>query len=163
MQQTVITVNSRKYDQSVRRSWTCRLTERNDTLFVFVGEFAFDVSHPDLGEISKGTVSYEYYWLDRWFNIFRFHHPDGTFRNWYCNVNMPPNFDGRVLDYVDLDIDILIWPGGEPQVLDEDEFAMNAAEYRYPTEILEQALSAKRELLAMYAARKFPFDLIETG
>ena len=105
-----ITINSRKYDQSIRRTWTCELIERNDPLIVVVGEFDRDVEHPGLGSISRGTVSYEYYWLDRWYNIFRFHEPDGALRNYYCNVAMPPTLDNGVLDYVDLDIDIVVWP-----------------------------------------------------
>jgi hypothetical protein len=45
------------------------------------GEFAEDVEHSNLGQIKNGTVSHEYFWLDRWYNVFRFHEPDGTLRN----------------------------------------------------------------------------------
>ena len=158
MQSPIVTINSRKYDHTIRRSWQARLIEQKAYLLLFVGEFAEDVHHPDLGHILAGTISYEYYWLDRWYNVFRFHEPEGTFRNWYCNVNMPPTFDGAVLDYVDLDIDVLIWPGMEPNILDEQDFAENAIAYAYPAEVSKNAKGALVELLRNIETREFPFS-----
>ena len=126
-----ITINSRKFDGKIHRSWKCKLVERKDSLLVFVGEFEEEVSHPKLGLIRRGTVSYEYYWLDRWFNIFRFHEPDGRLRNFYCNINAPPEFDGTTLHFIDLDVDILVSPNMSFQVLDEDEFNVNALRFNY--------------------------------
>jgi uncharacterized protein len=153
-----VTINSRKYDLTIRRSWQARLIETKGSLLVFVGVFAEGVQHPDLGRISSGTISYEYYWLDRWYNVFRFHEPDGTFRNWYCNINMPPKFEGSVLDYVDLDIDILIWPGKEPIVLDEDEFEENAALFNYPEEVITGSRTGLALLQRDIEAQAFPFS-----
>ncbi|MBC7900349.1 MAG: DUF402 domain-containing protein, partial [Saprospiraceae bacterium] len=136
MRNEIITVNSRKYDLSIRRSWNCRLAERLDPLLTFVGEFETDVNHPDLGFIRRGTVSYEYYWLGRWYNVFRFHEPGGEFRNFYCNINMPPSFENNVLDYVDLDIDILVWEDGSYKILDLEEFETNAVKYKYPGDVV---------------------------
>jgi len=152
-----ITVISRKFDQSIRRTWKCRLIERHDPLLVFVGEFDLDVEHPDLGFIAKGTVSYEYYWLDRWYNVFRFENTDGSFRNFYCNINMPPTFRDSVLDYVDLEIDIVVWPDGMVNVLDEDDFAANAALFDYPDEVVANARTAQLELIRMINDREHPF------
>ena len=45
--------------------------------------------------LHRERISLEYYWLDRWYNVFRFSDPDGKLRNYYCNVNVPPQFDGR--------------------------------------------------------------------
>ncbi len=128
----IITINSRKFDQSIRRSWTARLIERRPQLLVFEGVFDRDVAHPDLGLISAGTISREFYWLDRWYNVFLFHEPAGEFRNYYCNINMPPSFSGTTLDYVDLDIDVVIWPDKRVEVLDIAEFEKNARLFEYP-------------------------------
>jgi protein associated with RNAse G/E len=146
----MITVNSRGYDGTIRRSWKCELIERVDPLLVFVGEFDDDVEHPDLGRIEKGTKSYEYYWLDRWYNIFRFYTPAGELRNFYCNISMPPQFDGEVLDYIDLDIDIVVWPDHRYSVLDRDDYVANSAKFGYPAEVnakVEQTLNELLELI----------------
>src|SRR5437764_1093318 len=95
-----ITVRSRKYDMQVRRTWTCEVLEQTEDLIYAAGVFDIDVEHPGLGSISRGTVSHEYYWFSRWYNVFRFHEPDGSFRNYYCNIAMPPTLTDGFLDYV---------------------------------------------------------------
>ena len=152
-----ITVNSRKYDQSIRKSWKCELLEENDPLIVTVGVFDEDVKHPGLGSILNGTISYEYYWLDRWYNVFRFHEPDGSFRNFYCNVSMPPVFENDVLDYVDLDLDVLIWPDFRYEVLDKEDFELNSAKYDYSQDTRDKATDSLAELLRVIEKREFPF------
>lgn len=152
----MITVKSRKYDGTVRRSWNCELLEQTGSRLVFVGTFDRDVSHPDLGRINKGTVSYEYYWLDRWYNIFRFHEPSGTLRNFYCNINMPPQFSDGTLDYVDLDIDILVWPDYDYVVLDRDEYEQNAKTFGYPPEIDVKVQEALAQVLELIKTRNLP-------
>lgn len=151
-----ITINSRKYDQSIRRTWTCNLIERNDSLIMLVGEFDRDVEHPGLGTISRGTLSYEYYWHDRWFNIFRFHEPDGALRNYYCNVAMPPTLANCVLDYVDLDIDIVVWPDGKYEVVDRDDFERNALKYGYTEDVRRRAEISVDELIRMIERGELP-------
>jgi protein associated with RNAse G/E len=153
---TEIAVNSRKYDGRVRRTWTGGLVSRSEELIVLVGRFDRDVEHTDLGLISRGTVSFEHFWLDRWYNIFRFHEPDGKLKAWYCNVAMPPEFDGDVLDFVDLDLDVVVLPDFSYEVLDRDDFEQNSAKYRYPAQVCEAAESALDELIAMIDDRRLP-------
>ncbi|MFN6963381.1 MAG: DUF402 domain-containing protein [Pyrinomonadaceae bacterium] len=153
-----ITVIARHFDRSLRRTWNCRAVDTIGDLHVLVGEFDREVIHPELGIIRRGTLSYEFYWLDRWYNVFRFHEPDGELRNYYCNVNMPPSFDGRTLDYVDLDIDILVTPDMSTKILDLDEFETNCRRYQIPEDIRERAHQAVRDLLGMVQKRDFPFD-----
>ncbi len=158
MEPKIITVNSRKYDQSIRRSWECRLLEQSGSQLVFVGEFADEVSHPDLGLIKKGTISYEYYWLDRWYSIFRFHEPGGEFRNYYCNINMPPVFENGVLDFVDLDIDVLVWPDSRYLVLDEDEYEENAVKFGYPDNVKTAVSETLSNLIKIIKNKGLPGD-----
>jgi protein associated with RNAse G/E len=155
-----ITVISRKYDLSIRRTWKCDLVGRSGPLIELIGAFAEEVEHPDLGLIKKGTLSHEYFWLDRWFNVFRFQEPGHTLRNFYCNLNMPPQFDGETLDYVDLEIDLLLWPDGRVITLDEDEFAENAVKYEYSIIVIQNVDSALIELRALISARQFPFNTV---
>jgi uncharacterized protein len=155
-----IKVNSRKYDHSIRKSWTCELLEESDSLLVLSGIFDVDVSHPGLGEIRRGTISREYYWFDRWYNIFRFDEPDDTaLRNFYCNYAMPPVSAGGVLDYVDLDIDMIVWPDLSFDVLDRDDFEENAVKYRYTNEIRIRAEQTIEELKLTIENREFPFNV----
>lgn len=155
------TINSRRYDRSIRKTWTCELIEQRETLLLFRGVFDREVHHPDLGHIEIGTVSYEYYWLDRWYNVFRFHRPNGRFRNFYCNINMPPERGDGFLDYVDLDLDLLSDTDGNFRILDEDEYLENSKTFGYSTQIIHSVDAAVTELKSLIANRQFPFDLQE--
>src|SRR5207253_684501 len=98
------------------RSWQAGLVKEGPDLLIAVGVFGQTVEHDDLGTIHKGTVSFEYFWSNRWYNIFRFLEPDGQFRNFYCNIAMPPSVHGDVLEFVDLDIDVVVWADGHREV-----------------------------------------------
>ena len=154
-----ITVNSRKYDRSIRRTWTCDIVGQTDTLIVLRGEFDRDIKHPGLGSISRGTISYEYFWLDRWYNIFRFHEPDGSLRNYYCNVAMPPTFADGILDYVDLDIDVVVWPDNKFEVVDRDDFERNTLKYGYTDDVKLRAEESVDEIIRMIERDEMPKGL----
>jgi protein associated with RNAse G/E len=153
-----VTVRVLKYDGAEYRRWHARLARRESPLIVLEAAFDFDVQHHLLGDIQRGTRTIEYYWLDRWYNVFRFLEADGGTRLFYCNVNMPPTFENDVLTYIDLDIDILVQPDHSYQVLDLEEFAANAARYGYSEKIERQARAAVDELSSMIETRQFPFD-----
>lgn len=157
-QTPLITVRACKYDGREHRRWQAQVLRRVDSLIVLDGRFTEEIRHNLLGTIVPGTVSIEYYWMERWYNVFRFLKPSGELRNYYCNVNVPPLFDGRVLSFVDLDMDILVAPDLSYQVLDEDEFEANAVRYKYPPEVRTRAQQALAELSEMIEKRRFPFD-----
>ena len=156
--QRQITVNSCKYDGSAHRSWTAELIELSGPLLVLDGVFDTDINHSSLGLIKRGTRSIEYYWLDRWYNVFRFVEMDGTLRNYYCNVNIPPAFDGDTLSYIDLDLDMLVATNLKYVLLDEDEFEINAARFNYTPEVKINAKGAVNELISLIEKKEFPFD-----
>jgi uncharacterized protein len=153
-----VTVKSRNYDGSIRRSWLCELIELTDDRIVLAGKFESDVGHPDLGLIMKGTVSHEYFWFDKWYNVFRFHEPDGRFRNFYCNLSMPPVFSDGILEYVDLDIDVVVWPDHRVEVLDREEFKTNVPVFGYTPETIGRAEAALEQLKLAIERGEFPFD-----
>lgn len=148
---------SRKFDGGGEKRWLARILSFDGNLLTLSAVFAFDVRHPQLGFIPQGTVSIEYFWLDKWYNVFRFLKPDGELRNFYCNINLPPIFDGYTLTYADLDLDLLVQPDYSWQLLDEEEFRENAAAFGYAPDICAQAYAAVEELKALCRARKFPF------
>ena len=152
-----ITVRVLKHDRAEYRRWKARLSRRDEDLIILDAEFDVDVSHELLGEIKRRTKTVEYYWLNRWYNVFRFLKDDGSTRLWYCNINTPPEFNGGTLSYVDLDIDLLVQPDFSFQVLDEGEFETNAGLYGYSKEEKLSVRSAVDELIAMIEQHHFPF------
>lgn len=95
----------------------------------------------------------ETYYTDRWYNIFQIHaREDGSLRGWYCNVAHPANIDGDRLTYVDLALDLLVFPDGRQMILDEDEFTL-----------LEISPDARQQALAALKELQSRFDSLLTG
>jgi uncharacterized protein len=143
-----IVVRVLKYDGRERRRWAAQVVKQVGPLIVLDAVFDEEIQHDLLGTIALGTVSKEYYWLDRRYNIFRFN------ERFYCNVTQPPSFDGATLTYVDLDIDVLVESDFSYQVLDLEDFE----NYPYPTDLKEKARQALAELINLVEARSFPFN-----
>lgn len=159
-----ITVRVLKYDGAEYRRWNAHLKNQDGSLIILDAEFEEEVRHESLGTIPKGTRTIEYYWLDRCYNIFRFLKEDGSTRVWYCNVNTPPELINNDLSYIDLDLDILVQPDLFYQVMDFDEFEVNAERYGYSEEVKRRALKAVDELVAMIEAVQFPFaDVLKSS
>ena len=154
---TQIEVRAYKFDGLLHRSWPAELYAREGPLIVLDATFPDEVVHDLLGTIASGTRSLEYYWLDRWYNVFRFAQPGGELRNYYCNVNVPPSLAAGVLSYVDLDLDILVDPDFSYRILDVEDFERNIEGYGYSEEIQANARQALRELVQLIETRSFPF------
>jgi len=153
-----VIINSRKFDGKIQRSWKADFIEKHDSLLFLVGEFEEEIRHSKLGVIRRGTVSYEYYWLDRWYNIFKFHEPSGELRNFYCNLNLPPQFENNILDYVDLEIDVLVSKNFEVEILDREEFDENSKLFGYSDRLIAKTFETLNELLKIIESRAFPFN-----
>lgn len=137
-----------KYDGRERRHWAAQVVEQVGPLIVLDAVFDEEIQHDLLGTIALGTVSKEYYWLDRWYNIFRFND------RFYCNVTKPPAFDGSTLTYVDLDIDVLVESDFSYKILDLEDFEAS----QYAAEVQHNARQALAELTSLVETRSFPFN-----
>lgn len=155
----IITINARKFNQKIHRTWKCDFVEETDDYYVFLGKFESQVEHKELGVIKAQTVSYEYYWKREFYNVFRFYEPDGEFRNFYCNINLPPTFANNILEYIDLDVDILVWKDFRVEVLDLEEYQTNIKEFNYTTELQQKVSQTIEKLLEKIETRSFPFEI----
>jgi predicted RNA-binding protein associated with RNAse of E/G family len=101
--------------------------------------------------MGKGDRFVEGYYNRRWYNIFEMHdRQDDHLKGWYCNVTLPAEISSQQVAYVDLALDLLVFPDGRQLVLDEDEF--NALELDPSTRA--QALAALHELQGLAAGGK---------
>lgn len=97
--------------------------------------------------LGRGDRFIEAFYSDRWYNIFEIHDRESDqLKGWYCNVTRPAEFEPGSVSYVDLALDLLVYPDGRQLVLDEDEFiALPVSE---PLRI--QARAALSELQARF-------------
>lgn len=116
----------------------------------------------DLGytRFELGDRFREYYYTDRWFNIFEIASVDGTRKGWYCNVAEPAMiFDDRI-EQIDLILDLWVSPEGTALILDQDEFADATTLSEAQRSGAQKGLDA---LLQMLKARLEAFSSIADG
>lgn len=72
----------------------------------------------------QGDRMIEWFYTDRWYNIFQMHDVDDDhLKGWYCNITRPARFEDNAIYADDLALDLMVYPDGRTLVLDEDEFA----------------------------------------
>ena len=69
---------------------------------------------------------------------------------------MPPTFADDVIDYVDLDLDVIVWPDEGYEVLDRDDLEKNTIKYGYPSEVVANAEKSLAELIALIESGQLP-------
>lgn len=148
--------------------WVHKLDARGATALVYQAEVAERLTDgvrldalwtrptTDLGYVTFETGDHftEWYYTDRWYNIFEVTSPGGTLKGWYCNVAAPADIGDDQLYCRDLLLDLWVAPDGATLVLDEDEFA---AEPALDDATRDQALAGLAELQRLVAHRQGPF------
>jgi predicted RNA-binding protein associated with RNAse of E/G family len=95
----------------------------------------------------------EYYYSDRWYNIFAIHDRDTQkVKGWYCNIGKPAVFEDGTVSYVDLALDLWVSVDGKQTVLDEDEFE----ELNLNEELRTGALNGLDELKDLFKSKNPP-------
>ena len=96
----------------------------------------------------------EYYYNDRWYNIFAIHdRDDGQIKGWYCNIGKPAEIEDGIVSYIDLALDLWVSTDGKQTVLDEDEFE----ELNLNEELRTGALHGLEELQELFKNNNPPF------
>jgi uncharacterized protein len=122
----------------------------------------FNVPLVELGftTFRAGDVFVEFYYWERWYNVFQVSSADGTLKGWYANVGRPAELDTSgeraELRYVDLALDVWADPDGRFQVLDEDEYADLVAAGALSTDARAGAAEGRAALVALAAAHTLP-------
>jgi hypothetical protein len=126
---------------------------RDDTPIVLEALFTRD-DLPFMDVVfKKGDRFVEYYYSDRWYNIFAIYdRDDGHIKGWYCNIGKPAVIEDKLVSYVDLALDLWVSTTGEQTVLDEDEFEAMGL----PDALRNSALQGLAELKLRFLNNKPP-------
>jgi hypothetical protein len=146
-----------------------KLNARGETKIRYQGELLEQLEHGlvirarwtlaarDLGyaRFEPGDVFVEYYYTDRWYNIFEISDAHQTLKGWYCNVAVPAMIKDDAVEQIDLLLDVWVTPQGDTLLLDEDEFAADTTLSNEQREGAQQGLHA---LLTLIAERQEMFS-----
>jgi uncharacterized protein len=149
-----ITVRKLNLERQETWSYTGHVIEKGSD-YIYL-EAIFDRQDTDFhGMVLKtGDLFLEIFYTSRWYNIFEIYdRKDRHLKGWYCNIGYPAEIQASSVSYVDLELDLLVFPDGRQIVLDEEEF--NALPL--PEEERRRAKAALAELQARsWALRSHP-------
>ncbi len=113
----------------------------------------------DLGytAFDTGDRFVEWFYSDRWYNVFEIRTDGGGLKGWYCNIAQPADITAGSVACCDLLLDLWVAPDGSMRVLDEDEFF---AEPALDADTRATALAALAALQQSVRAREGPFALL---
>jgi hypothetical protein len=134
-----------------------QLLERSETHILLYAEWNMDMM--DLGYVTfePGDYLYEYFYKDRWYNVYELHSPDGMLKGWYCNITRPAVFNTDSVESEDLELDLFVSPGRRTiLMLDEDEYAALDLEHNDP-EVHHAVQAAVEDLKSLVWAGAKPF------
>jgi len=150
-----------KNDHTGREVWRYqgRIVERGATWVRLEAHFnRADMIRP-YHTFRQGDRFIEWFYSDRWYNIFELHDVDDDhLTGWDCNVARPAALHEDDLSADDLALDVFVRPDGRITVLDEDEFAA------LPLDDVTRkaALHAFDQLRALIREKCPPFDAIRS-
>lgn len=118
-----IKVQKKNLADEVLVEYEGNILERNESSVILEALFTRE-DMPFMDVVFKKDDRFvEYFYADRWYNIFEIHdRDDGEIKGWYCNIGMPAVIEDGVVSYVDLALDLWVSVDGKQTVLDEDEF-----------------------------------------
>jgi protein associated with RNAse G/E len=161
MTHSVWQILSQKYDRRPHYTWQAVLLDDDGQQLRLASVVGGQLIHYTRGfEAVTRRPSDLTFWRGRWYNVFTNYHEDGTLRHFYCNVAMPPLIEDSTIIFVDLDLDVQVWPDGTSRILDMDEFAQHRVQYGYPDWVQANALQAVNDILALAETRQGPFGVL---
>jgi hypothetical protein len=154
---TAITIE--KYDHSGRfvTRYAGEVLERGETWLCL--RAVFEREDVNLGFVTfrAGDVFIEWFFSDRWYNIFEVHDLDsGRIKGWYCNITRPASIEDSRVAADDLELDVFVMPNGTIILLDEEEFSA----LDLPTDERMAALRAIQSLRQQVSGQEGPFRAI---
>lgn len=96
-----------------------------------------------------------FFYKDKWFNVIAQLKKPGLF--YYCNIATPYLIDGKVIKYIDYDLDLRVFPDGGFKVLDRNEYNYHKKVMGYSQKLdliirtqLSELIEMKRDLLGPF-------------
>lgn len=156
-------VTIRKYKYQSGELWMQLYWE--DTIWHFEEGCLMSFEAPDMPFVREDKVllgtnyAILYFYTDQPFYFYELYapQPPHAFESWYCNINTVPERTADGYSYIDLDLDIRLYPDLSFDILDEDEFLEHRTRYAYPPGYVQMAEETLQQLRKRIVERVFPF------
>lgn len=92
-----------------------------------------------------------FYWPGRRHDMLEFYSPDGSLVELYANITSPVEIINEEVRFIDHELDVQMYAGQAPRIVDQDEFAEAAKKYDYTAEFMAACYAQAEELLPLMA------------
>lgn len=160
MSRTDVIVRKLKFDGSVRYEWDGELLDELDGWAVVLHDSARHEkreSHTS-AVTSDAGLGLHYIGFAVPVSVLFSFDGDGKFVDAKCDAAFPAVRRKDYLDFVDLDLDVIVLPGLHHYVRDQDVFAERSVTMAYTDEVKRTAHNGILHSLRMVRRRQFPFD-----
>lgn len=143
-----------KFDGTAKPPWHGDLVEAVDDrwLVVFFERPAYAIR----GE----PVAYalQFYGMRQPLSVLVCFDATGKVMEWQCDAGLPTRISGRVIEFTDLDLDVMVDPDGTHYVRDLDDFEARSVAMGYSEEAKQAAWKGVALALLLVRRKRYPFD-----
>lgn len=97
-----------------------------------------------------------YYYKNKWYNIITQFKEKGIY--YYCNMASPTIIEGKIIKYIDYDLDLRVFPDGTYKILDQSEYEYHRKKMNYPKKVDIIVKQELKNLIEMQSKRQGPFN-----
>ncbi len=152
----MVHIQSYKHDGSLHRTWS--------------KGFVIEVTEEKIVAVTNKTWVIEsdgrkwytrepaicFFYFEKWFNVIAMIRKSGNY--YYCNLASPSLYDGEAIKNIDYDLDIKLYPSGDYELLDEDEYDLHSRLMSYPSDVKQIIEWQTKELIAQIEEEAEPFN-----
>src|SRR5690625_2569759 len=151
-----IVIKSLKHDGSLHRQWQENyiLKETRDVIIGFNHASKVIESNGDEWQTREPAVFY--FHRKHYFNVIALLREDGIY--FYVNLSRPYRLEKDILSYVDYDLDIMVNPNRQIELLDQEEYELHKKKYNYPKELQKTIESYLPYIYQLIESAEDPFN-----
>ncbi|MGN6506086.1 MAG: DUF402 domain-containing protein [Tepidisphaeraceae bacterium] len=153
-----ILVSSTKFDGGLHYQFGgVVVAEASDELRVYTESLTPVRSYR--GDFPAKSHALRLFWPDRHWNLVMRWRPDWSIEDYYVNIATPATWNQSVVDWIDLDLDLILAPHAREALLDDaDEFESHSQAWGYPPALVKRCWATIDDVKALMRRREFPFD-----
>ncbi len=145
-----------KHDGNIHRSWDEAILLDIKKDYLVFGNSRARVNNSDGRVWYTKEPAIIYYYKNKWYNVITQFKESGIY--YYCNIASPTILEGKVIKYIDYDLDLRVFPDGTYKILDEAEYEYHRNKMGYSKEIDIIVKQELKNLITLYKSGQGPFD-----
>lgn len=144
-----------KYDGQAKHDWAGDLVDSIGERWLVV----YYADPPHRTEAGTETAyCLRYFGLDIPLSVLVSFDAIGRVLEYQCDAGRPAIIRGRVISFVDLDLDVMADSALQPRLRDEETFVLHSRSMSYPPGVISEAWEGVRLARELMEARACPFD-----